>query len=118
MTLFMAFIIGGLICMLGQFIIDMAPIRLTPTHVLIIIVTVGAILSVLGLYQPLVDWGGAGAMVPVSGLGHVLAQGAVEGVRLKGLAGAFGGGIEAASPAIAAALTFGYLAAVIFNPQG
>lgn len=117
-SLFMAFVVGGLICLLGQLIMDLTPFSLTSAHILVGYVTGGAILSALGLYQPLVDFGGAGATIPLSGFGHSLAQGAIEGVKNKGIFGAIGGGIEATSVGIAAAVVLGYMMAVIFNPQG
>ena len=79
MMLLKAFILGGLICVIGQLLMDLTPFNITPAHILVGYVTTGAVLSGLGLYQPLVDWGGAGATVPLSGFGHSLAQGAIEG---------------------------------------
>jgi len=74
-----AFILGGFICLIGQLLMDLTPFNVTPGHILVGYVTCGAILSGLGLYQPLIDWGGAGAAIPLSGFGHSLAQGALEG---------------------------------------
>lgn len=118
MTLLAAFLVGGVICVIGQLIMDLTPFTVTPAHILVGFVTAGAVLSGLGLYQPLVDVGGAGAMIPLSGFGHSLAQGVLEAVKTKGLMGAFGGGIEATAAGIAAAVVFGYVMAVFFNPQG
>ena len=118
MTILLAFLIGGALCMIGQLIMDLTPYNVTPGHILVGYVTIGAVVSGLGLYQPLVDIGGSGATIPLSGFGHTLAQGAMEGVKNKGLLGAFGGGIEATSVGIAAAVVFGFMIAVIFNPQG
>ena len=117
-TLFWAFLIGGLICLVGQLVMDLTPFQVTPAHVLVGFVTGGAVLSALGLYQPLVNIGGAGATIPLSGFGHSLAQGALEGVKSKGLLGIFSGGLEATAAGVAAAVVFGYLMAVLFNPQG
>ncbi len=113
-----AFIIGGGICLIVQIVMDMTSYRVTPGHVLVGLVTIGVILSGLGLYESLVQFGGAGATVPLTGFGHTLAQGAIAGVEKKGLLGAFSGGIEAAATGLTAAIVFGYLVAVIFNPKG
>lgn len=113
-----AFIVGGLICVTGQLLMDLTKAKVTPAHVLVGFVTCGVILGGLGLYEPIVKIGGAGATVPLSGFGYVLAKGAIEGVQENGILGALGGGIEASAVGIAAALFFGYLVAVIFNPKG
>ena len=97
---------------------DLTKPDITPGHMLVGYVTGGAILSGLGIYQPLVDLGGAGATVPLSGFGHLLAQGALTGVHEKGLIGAFSGGVEATAAGIAASIVFGYIMAVLFNPKG
>ncbi|NPV90360.1 MAG: SpoVA/SpoVAEb family sporulation membrane protein [Firmicutes bacterium] len=104
--------------MLGQLVMDLTPPFVTPGHVMVGYVTLGAVISALGLYQPLVDLGGAGATIPLSGFGHSLAQGAIEGARQSGVLGAFGGGVQATSVGIAAAVIFGYTTAVLFNPKG
>ena len=113
-----AFLLGGIICVIGQLLMDLTPFNITPGHILVGYVTVGAVLSAFGIYQPLIDWGGAGASVPLSGFGHSLAQGAIEGVKNKGLIGAIGGGLEATSVGIAAAIVFGLLTATFFRPRG
>ena len=118
MSILLAFLIGGTLCLIGQLIMDLTPFNVTPGHVLVGYVTIGAVFSAIGLYQPLVDVGGAGATIPLSGFGHTLAQGVLQAVKSKGLLGAFGGGIEATSVGIAAAVVFGYVMAVIFSPQG
>ncbi|MDN5344814.1 MAG: stage sporulation protein [Clostridia bacterium] len=118
MSIIMAFIIGGLICLVGQLIMDLTPYKVTPAHILVGFVTGGAVLSALGLYGPLVKIGGAGATIPISGFGHLLAQGTLEAVRAKGLLGAFTGGITAGAAGIAAAVIFGFCMAVLFNPRG
>lgn len=117
-SLLKAFLLGGAICALGQLLMDLTPFNITPGHILVGYVTMGAVLSAVGIYQPLIDWGGAGATVPLSGFGHTLAQGAIEGVQKKGLLGALGGGLEAASVGVAAAVVFGVVAATFFNPKG
>lgn len=118
MTYIMAFVIGGLICVIGQLIMDLTPTKVTTAHMLVGYVTGGAILSALGLYQPLVDLAGAGATIPVSGFGHALAQGAIEAARTRGLMGAISGGIEATALGVATAVVFGYVFAVMFKPVG
>lgn len=118
MSYLSAFLMGGTLCLIGQLIMDLTKPNITPGHMLVGYVTGGAILSGLGLYQPLVELGGAGATVPLSGFGHLLAQGALNGVHEKGLVGAFSGGVEAAAAGIAASIVFGYIMAVLFNPKG
>ncbi len=117
-SLLNAFLIGGALCLIGQLIMNLTKADITPGHILVGYVTAGAILSGVGLYQPLVDLGGAGATIPLSGFGHLLTQGALKAAESKGLLGAIGGGVEAAAAGITAAIVFGYLAAVIFNPKG
>lgn len=109
-----AFWVGGLICVVGQLLLSLT--RLTPARILVIFVTGGVLLGALGIYQPLVDYAGAGATVPLTGFGNTLAQGVMEAVRQKGAIGILTGGITASAAGIAAAVVFGYLAAVIFNP--
>ena len=117
MSLLMAFLVGGSICLVGQLVMDLTKPGITPGHILVGYITLGALLSALGLYQPLINIGGAGATIPLSGFGHSLAQGAITGVQEKGLLGAFSGGVAATASGITAAIVFGYLAAVIFNPK-
>ena len=109
------FITGGIICIIGQVLIDKT--KLTPARILVIFVTTGAILGGLGIYKYLVDFAGAGATVPLTGFGYNLAKGAIEGVKETGLVGAFTGGVKAASGGIAAAVFFGYLASLISKPK-
>ncbi len=113
-----AFIIGGALCVIGQLMMDLTGYKFTGAHVLVTFVCAGAVISALGLYQPLVNLAGAGATVPLSGFGHLLAQGAINGVNQKGLLGAFSGGVSSAAVGITAAVVFGYLAALIFKPRG
>jgi len=113
----MAFLVGGSLCLIGQLVMDLTKPGITPGHILVGYITLGALLSALGLYQPLIDIGGAGATIPLSGFGHSLAQGAIAGVQEKGLLGAFSGGVSATAGGITAAIVFGYLAAVLFNPK-
>ena len=114
-SLIKCFVVGGILCIIGQILIDKT--KLTPARILVIFVTTGAILGGLGIYQYLVDFAGAGATVPLTGFGYNLAKGAIEGVQQYGLVGAFMGGIKAASGGIAAAIFFGYLAALISKPK-
>lgn len=110
-----AFIVGGIICAIGQVLIDKT--KLTPARILVIFVTSGAVLTALGLYQYVVDIGGAGATVPLTGFGYTLAKGAFRDVDQIGLLGAFTGGIKAAAAGISAAIVFGYIASVAFIPK-
>ena len=110
-----AFIIGGLICVVGQLLMDGT--KLTPAHVLVLFVTSGVILTAIGVYEPLVQIGGAGATVPLPGFGYALAKGVFKGVKENGLIGVFTGGVEATSGGITAAVVFGYLMAVLFTPK-
>ena len=115
MMLFRCFVTGGIICIIGQILIDKT--KLTPARILVIFVTTGAILGGLGIYQHLVNFAGAGATVPLTGFGYNLAKGAIEGVKESGLVGAFTGGVKAAAGGIAAAVFFGYLASLISKPK-
>jgi stage V sporulation protein AE len=118
MSLVAAFIVGGLLCTFGQLIMDLTRPGITPGHILVGYVTGGAVLSALGLYQPLIDLGGAGATIPLSGFGHSLAQGAIASVKTDGLMGAFSGGVQATAVGITAAVVFGFTMAVLFDPKG
>ena len=109
------FVTGGIICVIGQILIDKT--KLTPARILVIFVTTGTILGGLGLYKYLVDFAGAGATVPLTGFGYNLAKGAIEGVQESGLVGAFTGGVKASAGGIAAAVFFGYLASLISKPK-
>ena len=109
-----AFLCGGLLCAVGQILIDRT--QLTPARILTGYVVAGVLLQAVGLYQPLVDWGGAGATVPLTGFGYCLAKGVAKAVAEKGLLGALTGGLTATAGGIAAAVVFGVLAALIFRP--
>ncbi len=110
-----AFIIGGLICAVGQIFIDKT--KLTPARILVGFVVAGVILSALGFYEPLVEFAGAGATVPLSGFGHTLAKGVRAAVADKGLLGIFTGGLAATAGGITAAILFGFIAALLFKPK-
>lgn len=114
-SLLKCFIVAGIICVIGQILIDKT--KLTPARILVIFVTTGAILGGLGIYKYLVDFAGAGATVPLTGFGYNLAKGAIEGVQESGLLGAFTGGVKAAAGGISAAVFFGYLASLISKPK-
>ncbi|HZK44029.1 MAG TPA: stage V sporulation protein AE [Syntrophomonadaceae bacterium] len=113
-----AFLVGGTLCLIGQLVMNLTKADITPGHILVGYITTGAVLSGLGLYQPIVEIGGAGATIPLSGFGHLLTQGSLKAVEESGLLGAISGGVEAAAAGIAAAIVFGYVAAVLFNPKG
>ena len=102
-----AFMIGGLLCSIAQILIDKT--KLTPARILVIYVVSGVILTALGLYEPLVNFAGAGATVPLTGFGYSLAKGIEENVAKNGLLGAFTGGLTACSAGIAAAIFFGFI---------
>ncbi|CAA7602081.1 stage V sporulation protein AE [Acididesulfobacillus acetoxydans] len=113
-----AFLVGGVICVIGQLLMDLTKPSFTPAHVLVTFVTGGAILGALGWYKPLIEIGGAGASVPLSGFGYSLAKGAMDAVSREGLMGALSGGVAATAVGIAAAVLFGYLVSIAFNPKG
>ena len=106
-----AFLTGGVLCVIAQLLIDKT--KLTPARILVIYVTSGVILTALGIYQPLVDFAGAGATVPLTGFGYSLAKGIEESVANDGWLGAFTGGLTACSAGIAAAIFFGVTMALI-----
>ena len=110
-----AFVVGGIICAIGQMLIMKT--QLTSARILVGYVTAGVILGALGLYKPLIDFAGAGATVPLTGFGYTLAHGAMEAAKTEGILGAFTGGVVAAAGGITAAVFFGYFAALIFKPK-
>ena len=114
-TFVKAFVVGGLICVLGQILIEKT--HITSARILVLFVIVGVVVGAVGLYQPLVAFAGAGASVPLIGFGASLAKGAIEAVEEMGLLGAFIGGIRINAAGIAAAIFFGYLSAIIFTPK-
>ena len=109
-----AFLCGGLLCAIGQILIDKT--KLTPARILTGYVAAGVLLSALGLYQPLADWGGAGATVPLTGFGHALAKGVKTAVAEQGWLGVLTGGISATAGGISAAVVFATLMALLFKP--
>ena len=106
-----AFVVGGLICLIGQVLIDFT--KLTPARILFGYVVSGVVLTAIGVYEPLVDYAGAGATVPLSGFGYTLAKGVEKALREDGLLGVLTGGLTATAAGISAAMVFGYLAALI-----
>lgn len=119
MELFMeflkAFVVGGLICVIGQILLDRT--KLTNGKIMVLFLVVGAFLTAIGVYGPIVEFAGAGATVPISGFGYALAKGAMDEVTGGGIMGAFAGGIHATASGITAAIVFGYLAALTSNPK-
>jgi stage V sporulation protein AE len=110
-----AFIVGGLLCVMGQILIDKT--KLTPARILVSYVVIGVILGGLGFYEPLVEFAGAGATVPLTGFGNTLAKGVREAVDEKGFLGIFTGGLKATAGGIAAAVFAGLVASFLFKPK-
>lgn len=110
-----AFIVGGILCVIAQILIDKT--QLTPARILVIYVVGGVILTAIGLYDPIVDFAGAGATVPLTGFGYSLAKGIEEEVNSNGLIGILTGGLTACSAGIAAAIFFGYIMAIFKKPS-
>ena len=110
-----AFIVGGILCAIGQIFIDKT--KLTPARILVGFVVGGVILSAIGFYEPFAEFAGAGATVPLSGFGNSLAKGVRSAVAEKGFLGIFTGGLSATSGGISAAIIFGFIAALFFKPK-
>ncbi len=110
-----AFLVGGAICVIGQLLLSFT--RLTSARILVLFVVTGVVLGGIGVYQPLIDFAGAGASVPLFGFGNALAKGAIEGAKEHGVLGAFSGGISATAAGISAAILFGWLVALLFRPK-
>ncbi len=110
-----AFITGGLICVLGQILIDLT--KLTPARILTSFVVTGVILSAVGIWEPIVDFAGAGALVPIVGFGHTLAQGMKEAVAKEGFIGIFTGGFTACAGGVCASLIFAFIVALLKKPN-
>ncbi len=109
------FLCGGLLCAVGQVLIDLT--KLTPARILSGYVVAGVILQAVGVYQPLVDWAGAGATVPLTGFGYSLARGVAKAVEEKGLLGVLTGGLTATAGGIAAAVVFALIMALLCKPK-
>ena len=115
MQLVKAFVVGGILCVIGQLLIDKT--KLTPARILVSYVVIGVILGAVGIYGPLAEFAGAGATVPLTGFGYSLAKGVKEAVDESGLLGAFIGGLKATAGGIAAAITAGLIVSLIFKPK-
>ncbi len=111
-----AFIIGGLICVIGQLIMD--TLKITPAHTTCTLVVIGTILGGLGLYDPLVKFAGAGAFIPISSFGNTLVTAAITEAEQTGFIGIFTGLLRTVSGGVSAAIIFGFIAAMIFKPKG
>ena len=110
-----AFLIGGLFCVVGQILIDKT--KLTPARILVTYVVTGVVLGAVGLYKPLAEWAGAGATVPLTGFGYLLAKGVREAVAQDGLLGAITGGVTSTAGGITAAIFLGVIVAFVFKPK-
>ena len=110
-----AFVVGGVLCVIGQILIDKT--MLTPARILVSYVVAGVILGAVGLYKPLVDFAGAGATVPLTGFGYNLAKGVKEAIQQDGFIGIFSGGLKATAGGISAAILFGLIVSLIFRPK-
>ncbi|OQB11824.1 MAG: SpoVA protein [Firmicutes bacterium ADurb.Bin193] len=115
MEYFKVFWVGGLLCAIGQILIDKT--KLTPARILVTYVVLGTIITGLGLYEPIVKYAGAGATIPLTGFGYALGKGVMTAVDEKGFVGIFTGGLTATAGGIAAAVFFGYIFALIFKPK-
>jgi stage V sporulation protein AE len=111
-----AFLVGGIICVIGQFLMDV--VKLTPAHTMSTLVVVGAVLDGFGLYDPLIKFAGAGASVPITSFGNALVHGAMQEAEKDGLVGVLTGIFEVTSAGISAAIVFGFIAALVFKPKG
>jgi stage V sporulation protein AE len=115
MMLIRAFLVGGGLCVIGQLLIDLT--KLTPARILTMYVVAGVILGAIGVYEPFAQWAGAGATVPLTGFGNLLAKGVRQAVAEKGVLGAFTGGFTAAAGGICGAIFFGLIVAMVFKSK-
>ena len=115
MMILKAFVVGGILCIIAQILIDKT--KLTPARILVLYVTLGTILGGLGVYKYLVDFAGCGATVPLTGFGYNLSKGVIEELTKNGFLGAFIGGVKAAAGGITAAIFFGYIASLVAKPK-
>ena len=115
MNYLMAFLVGGVICALVQILMEKT--KLMPGRIMVLLVVAGAVLSFFGIYQPFLEFAGAGASVPLLGFGHVLMEGVKEAIDEQGVLGLFSGGLKAGAVGTASALIFGYLASLVFKPK-
>src|SRR5690625_7262333 len=116
MIFFWAFVVGGIICVIGQILFDV--FKLNPGQTLTVLVVSGAILDGVGLYEPLIDFAGAGATVPITGFGNALVHGALAEAEQHGFIGVITGIFEVTSAGISAAIIFGFISALLFKPKG
>lgn len=116
MVFLWSFLVGGIICVIGQLLLDV--FKLTPGHTLSILVVLGAILDGFGLYEPLIDFAGAGATVPITSFGNSLVHGAMQEAEKHGIIGVVTGMFEVTSSGITAAIIFGMIGAIFFKPKG
>ncbi|WP_404470068.1 stage V sporulation protein AE [Sutcliffiella horikoshii] len=116
LSFFWAFVVGGLICVIGQIMFDV--FKLTPAHTLSTLVVAGAVMDGLGLYEPFIAFAGAGATVPITSFGNALVHGALEEAQKHGLVGVLTGMFEVTSSGISAAIVFGFIGALLFKPKG
>ena len=114
-TYFLTFLVGGLICLLGQILIDKT--KLMPARILVLFVTSGVFLTLIGVYPKIVNIGGMGATIPLTGFGYNLAKGTFKDVDKYGILGAFSGGVKNSAIGITAAIIFGYLVSIVFTPK-
>ncbi len=115
-TYWSAFLVGGIICTIGQLLMDMT--KMTPSHVMSTLVVAGAVLDGIGLYEPLIEFAGAGATVPITSFGNSLVHGAMAEAKDHGLIGIITGIFEVTSAGISSAIIFGFLVALVFKPKG
>jgi len=111
-----AFVVGGLICVVGQLLLDVG--KLTPAHVMSTLVVTGVALDFFGVYDRFIDFAGAGATVPITSFGHSLYHGAIQEAESQGVIGVITGIFEVTSAGISAAIVFGFLASLVFRPKG
>lgn len=117
LELFWAFVIGGAICSLAQLLMDSTPFFISSAHILVTVLLIGEILGFFGLYQPLIDFAGMGAAVPLCGFGNTLISGVIDDIHTKGFMGILTGGFTAGAAGLATALFFGFITALIAKPR-
>ena len=115
MEYFKAFLVGGVLCLIGQFLIDKT--KLTPARILVSYVVIGVILGAIGIYEPIIEFAGAGAAVPLTGFGNTIAKGVREAIREDGFLGIFTGGLKASAGGITAAVVAGLVASFLFKAK-
>lgn len=118
MNLLWAFLIGGAICAVAQMAMDLTPFFISSAHILVAVVTAGELFSFFGLYQPLTDFAGMGASVPLSGFGNTMMEGVVDALQKDGLMGVLTGAFTAGAAGLSAAIVFGFLTAIFLKPKG